>query len=56
MVNPVYKVLERQEKLDYVVVETTIFATAGGIPDDFTPPDFALPVESHSKVNLCLVQ
>ncbi|WP_333045694.1 hypothetical protein [Microcoleus sp. S13C4] len=43
MVNPVYKVLERQENLDYLVVETTIFATVGGIPDDFTPPDFHCP-------------
>ncbi|MEG4574551.1 hypothetical protein QUA56_17920 [Microcoleus sp. N3A4] len=46
MVDPVYKVLERQENLDYLVVETTRFATAGGITDDFTHPDFALPVES----------
>jgi len=46
LVNAVYKVLERQENLDYLVVETTGLATAGGPTDDFTHPDFALPVES----------
>ncbi|WP_333144382.1 hypothetical protein [Microcoleus sp. B13-B6] len=46
MVNRVYIVLERQANLDYLVVEITRFSTAEGITDDFTHPDFALPVES----------
>jgi len=46
LVNAVYKLLERQANLDYLVVEITRFPTANGITDDFTHPDFALPVES----------
>ncbi|WP_242728823.1 hypothetical protein [Microcoleus vaginatus] len=46
MINTVYSVLERPENLDYLVVETTLFATADGIPDNFAHPDFSLPLES----------
>jgi len=53
LINAVYSVLERLENIDYLVVETTIFAPAGGIPDDLAHADFPLPVKSKYKVNLC---
>jgi G3E family GTPase len=46
LVNAVYKLLKRQANLDYLVVEITRLPTADGITEDFTHPDFALPVES----------